>query len=77
MVKVRLKNHTLTTQIMITIFILCSLFLCSHSSFPFSTFSMTDSNMGVQSSYIFALSSSLTIENLDIVITFPIEYSIS
>lgn len=58
------------------IFILTQLILYSNSM-ENSNLEFTDSNQGANSNYIFSFTPSLSYTYVDVVITFPIEYSIS
>ena len=49
----------------------------THSAFTHSSFSSTNTNQGAISHYSFSFLTSLSHSNPDLVITFPIEYSIS
>ena len=59
------------------IFIILSILLVYASAFTYSNFELTDSNQGADSHYIFSFTPSLSYDNVEVTITFPIEYLVS
>lgn len=57
--------------------VILSFLMVSTSAFTYSNFELTDSNQGAESHYIFSLTPSLSYNNVELTITFPIEYSVS
>lgn len=57
--------------------LLFSIFLVLTSSFSYTNFQLTDSNQGANSHYVFSFVPDIPYDFAEMVITFPIEYSVS
>ena len=57
--------------------LLICLLLTAVQNFSHHSFSLTDSSQGAPSHYLFTFAPSLSLSHSQIVITFPIEYSVS